>query len=185
MHLVVIRLCGYLFSETRGGGGRYALNLHFQKYYSTDIRMLGGTSGAPPSIVDAATLRDRISISYCNSRYRKYCRLYVAEEASGRDLKFQVNSYDCPLPLRPALRNILRENSGAYACRQVLSLGKRYRFCAVKHERFKLREQRGIKPPCVTLLQPRNPRREQLKPMYAYLNHVKCPIDSPLSPERK
>lgn len=54
--------------------------------------MLDRTSRLRPA--DAATLRSRISISYCSGRYRKYCRLYVAEEASGRDLGFQINSYD-------------------------------------------------------------------------------------------
>lgn len=71
-----------------------ALNLHFRKYYSTGIRVLDRTSRLRPT--DAATLRGRISISYCSSRYRKYCRLYVAEGVSGRDLGFQINSYDRP-----------------------------------------------------------------------------------------
>lgn len=92
--------------------------------------MLDRTSRLRPA--DAATLRGWISISYRSGRYRKYCRLYVAEEANGRDLGFQINSYDRPLPSPPhpgiscaafpPFRSVLRENSGAYACcRQVLS----------------------------------------------------------------
>jgi len=64
--------------------------------------------------IDAATLRGRISISYCSGRYRKYCRLYVAKGPSGRDLGFQINSYDRlhphrAVPVRSPFRNVLRE----------------------------------------------------------------------------